>query len=347
MIKKVSIILIFLFFLINSFLFSYSKEISGNNIIWSPVSDTIFLFSKFTKGSGKSIWKLYDLDKGRSQTLIWHESLIPKFSSDGKFVIFAVKNKFLIYNIKDGTSKEFNSAVDTIESFDVSLSNNKIVYSDGDKIYVLNIFQKDNFFVVNGSSPFFINSDKTIIYFDEDLKVNLIDESLSSKSLLTNVVSKLIPFKKENKFLFSINNYIKLYDLDKGKIFVLIKEKNGIDNFNISYDGEFLNYDNNKGEHFVVHIPTGLRVKIFTDKKIFAQKMSCNNKYCAFEKSRTTLIKDVGIYIKAFHLEDIYKVSFGKKDGLKIGTMLEVYQEKKNPFTGKLIGYDEQNFKGG
>ncbi len=342
--SKILIITILLFFLPLN-LHSFSLDINGNNIIWSPVSDFQFIYSVYGKSSGKTIWKMYDLKKKKSETIYYGNSLLPQWSFDGKSVVF-IRGDLLMVNSKGKIDKEYKMAVAEPASFDWSLKGDKITYSDGEKIYVLEMKKNNNYFVIKGESPLFIDNDKKIIYFDEDMKVNIVDESLKSKVIFPDIVKKILPIKKENKFLFQAGRMIKLYDLSDDIIYTVVKDGNDIASFNLSYDCNFLTYNNNAGEHFIVHIPTMRKIPLVTDKKFFTQKLSGNSKYCAFEKEGQIHIKDIKSFIDAFNLKDIYKISFGAIDGISAGASLEVFQEKKNPFTGKLAGYDAQNFKG-
>ncbi len=344
MLKQILIIIIVLLTLTLN-LHSFSLDINGNNIIWSPVSDFWFFYSVYGKSSGKTIWKMYDLKKKKSETIYYGNSLLPQWSSDGKSVVFT-KGDLLMVNLKGTIDKEYKTAVKEPASFDWSLKGDKVTYSDGEKIYVLEMKNNNNYFVIRGESPLFIDNDKKIIYFDEDMKVNILDESLKSKVVFQDIVKKILPLKKENKFLFQADRMIKLYDLEDDIIYTLVKDGNDIGSFNLSFDCNFLTYNNSAGEHFIVHIPTMRKIPLLTDRKFFAQKLSGNSQYCAFEKEGQTHIKDIKSFVAAFNLKDIYKISFGAADDISAGTSLEVYQEKKNPFTGKLAGYDAQNFKG-
>ncbi len=340
--KKILLFIILFFITLN--LYSFSHTIKGNNLIWSPVSDLEFIYSIYGKSSGQIIWKKYDMGKQKGETVYYGDSLIPQWSYDGEITVFT-KGKIFIIN-SEGKTKEYESSVDDLASFDWSLKGDKIIYSDEEKIYILELKNNNNYFVIKGCSPAFIDNDKKILYFDEELKVNIIDESLKSKTIISEIVKKVYPLKNQNKFLFQIKKTIKLYDLSNSIIYVITEDKNSITGFAISYDFEFLTYNNEAGEHFIVHIPTRMKIKITEDKNFFIQKLSKSKKYSAFEKSREILILDISSYINAFNLNNIYKISFGAKDKIQPGTSLEIYQEKKNPFSNELIGYEEQNFKG-
>ncbi len=339
------ILTVILFLLILTDLYSFSKEINGNNIIWSPVSDIQFLYSVYGKSSGKTMWRVYDTEQDQGNTIHYGNSLVPKWSYDGKKIVFTDKNMILIYS-DDQKVQKYSTSVDDLVSFDWSLKEDKITYSDGEKIYILELSKKNNYLVINGESPLFIDNDKQIIYFDRNSRVNIVDESLKSRVLLTNIIQKIFSLKNQNSFIFQDDNTIKLYDISHSVIYTLVQDENEIDSLNISYDFEFLTYSDNIGEHFVVHIPTMMKVSVLKNKDFFAQRLSMNNKYSAFEKNGMIQVKDVKSYISAFNLKNIFKISMGSSDGIKIGSLLEVYQEKKNPFTGKQIGYEEQCYKG-
>lgn len=340
--KKIILLTILFFFALNSYSFSY--DINGNNIIWSPISDLKFVYSVYGKASGKQIWKEYDLAKKRSETIFHGNSLIPQWSYDGKNIAFTKRNILLMRSANK--FKEYNTSVEDLLSIDWSLKGDKIIYSDGEKIYILEIRNNNNSFIIKGATPFFIGNDKKIIYFDENLRVNIFDESLRPKTILTNIVNKIYPLKNQNKFLFQIEKAIKLYDLNSDIIYTLVEDKNDISSFNLSYDFEFLTYNNNAGEHYIVHISTMRKVRITVDKNIFAQKLSESNKYCAFEKTGQIHIKDISSFIGAFELKNVYKISFGMLDDISMGASLEIYQEKRDPFKNTLIGYESNNFKG-
>lgn len=338
------IIIFFIIIFLASNIYSLTFNIKGNNVIWSPVSKTLFLYSVYGKSSGTVIWKMYDLNKKKSSTVYYGNSLLPQASLDGESIIFTKKNVIQLY--ADGNLKDYSTSVVDLTGFDWGLKGDKIVYSNGEKIYVLQIKDNNNYFVVNGDSPAFIDNDKKIIYLDKDQKVSVIDESLKSRCLIDNVVKEVYPLKDKNSFLFQTDRNIKLYELNNDIICTIVEDKDEISTFNVSYDFMFLTYNNNKGKHYMVHIPTHLKVEILDDKNFFSQKLSVENEFIAFEKSEQIVIKDVQSFIQAFNLGNIYKISLGKKDGLNNGINLEVYQEKKNPFTELTIGYEEQGFKG-
>ncbi len=336
---------ILMFYFLTQNVYSFTHTIKGNNIIWSPVSDLKFIYSVYGKSSGKKIWKEYDLKNRKEKTVYYGDSLVPQWSYDGKSVLFT-KGNVLMINSKGTMVKEFKASVAEPTSLDWSLKGDKITYSDGEKIYMLELKNNNNYLVINGESPLFVDNDKKILYLDKDMKVNIVDKSLKSRVLLDKIVKKIFPLKNRNKFLFHTGNAIKLYDISDDIIYTLVLDEKKITGFNVSYDFNFLTYNNDIGEHFIVHIPTMLKVPVVKDEMFFTQKLSANIKYYALENSREIHIKDVENYISAFKLEDIYKASFGSADGIKVEASLEVYQEKKNPFTGKLTGYEAQNFKG-
>ena len=340
--KKILVFTILFFLTIN--LYSFSHNVKGNNVIWSPVSDLKFIYSIYGKSSGQTIWKIYYLEKKKEKTIYYGNSLIPQWSYDGKNLAFTKGNKLSINS--DNKAVEYETSVDHLSSFDWSLNGDKITYSDEEKIYVLELKNNNNYFVINGSSPSFIDNDKKMIYFDEELRVNIVDESLKSKIVLSDIVKKICPLKNQNKFLFQIEKAIKLYDLANDIIYTIAEDENTVSDFTVSYDYEFLAYNNPAGDHYIVHIPTRMKIKVTTDKNYFIQKLSGNNKYSAFEKDQEILILGIDSYINTFNLKNIYKISFGAKDKITPGTTLEIYQEKKNPFSDQLIGYEEQNFKG-
>lgn len=341
--KKVFVLLIVLIFC--SSLHTATHNMKGNNIIWSPVEETLFLYSVYGKSSGTTIWKVYDLLSKNQRTIYYGNSLLPQWSFDGKSIVFSKKNVIQISS-EEGEMKDYTTSVADLVSFDYGVKGDKIVYSNGEKIYILELKANNNYFVVDGANPSYINNDKKIIYFDKDLKVNLVDETLKSKVIISNMVKKIYPFKKKDQFLYQEGRTIKLYDLSSGSSSDIVNDKQGVLDFEVSYDNQFITYQNNKGEHYIVHVPTHLKVKVLTDKKYFSQKLSNKNKYACFQKSGEISIRDIKTSINAFGLKNIYKLSIGKKDGLQPGISLEIYQEKKNPFTDKVIGYDEQGFKG-
>ncbi|MBU1076515.1 MAG: hypothetical protein KKH98_04440 [Spirochaetes bacterium] len=339
------IILSVLFFFLCSNLYSLSYNIEGNHIIWSPVSESLFLYSVYGKSTGTTIWKVYDLKKKMGKTVYYGNSLLPQWSFDGKGIMFTKKNMMQMYS-EEGELKEYATSVVDLLSFDWGVKGDKITYSNGEKIYVLEIENNNNYAVVDGESPSFMDNDKKILYFDKDLKVNLVDESLKSKILIDKSVKKVFPAKVKNMFFYQTEKDIDLYDLDSEAEYRIVEDENEISSFDVSYDHDFLTYINNKGDHFIVHIPTHLKIKMLSDKDYFAQKISSHNTLIAFEKSGAIEIKDVRSYLDTFKLENIFKISFGSTDGIIAGMSLEIYQEKKNPFTEKLIGYDEEGFKG-
>lgn len=341
--KRIGAFLIILLFCGN--VYSLSYNIKGDNIIWSPVSEELLLYSVYGKASGTRIWKIFNIKNKKSDTMFYGNSLLPQWSLDGKSIVFTKKNVIQLFT-DNKKVKEYTTSVVDLTDYNWGVKGDRLTYSNGEKIYILEIGKNNNYFVANGESPSFIDNDRKILYFDKDLKVNIIDETLKSRVLIDNMVKKVIPLKLKNGFLFHEENNIKFYDLLNNKSYIIVNDKNQILDFYISYDNEFLTYNNSKGEHFAVHILTHLKMQVKSDKKYFAHKLSYKNKFSCFEKSGEADIISADTYIDAFNINSIYKVSFGSIDNVKKGDTLEVYQEKKNPFTERLIGYDENGFKG-
>jgi len=340
-------ILIFILLFLVIYQFGYSFTITGNNVIWSTEDKEEFIYSVYGKGTGKKIWKLYNIKEKSGITLFYGIGVIPQWSFDGKEIATASKNKIDVY-YGPGTKKSYSLATEEIVELDFSYDGKKVVYSDGAKIYMLNLETGENSYVSYGKKPAFINKDKAIIFFDENYHLSTIDKEFKKKTIITNIVQKVFPFKTKNCFIFQDNEKerIKFFDLDINKEIVIVEEEQEIPEFSVSPDYGFVIYTLENGELYIANIPTRLKVKILKDYGIFTPRISKDNKYCSYEKVNKIYIKEITKYIKAFELDKIYKINIGAVQGITIGTSIEIYEERKNPFTGKVIGMDENKFKG-
>ncbi|MDD5065572.1 MAG: hypothetical protein PHF84_00860 [bacterium] len=319
-------------------------NIKGNNLIWSPVSSNDLIYSVYGKSSGTVIWKLYHISENDEETIFYGNSLVPLWSYDGKNIVFTRKESLVLnYSNKE---KEIKVTAGHIATYDISLKSDKILYSDNEKIFVCELKDNNNYFFANGSNPLFVDNDKKVIFCDENLKANIMDQDMNAKVLFTNIVKKIIPVKSDDSFLFLDNNRISLYDLSDQTAYPVVDDESEILDFQLAYDPDFLTYQNNQGKSFMVHIPTRLKVLLLEEKGVFSQKLSRDNRFCAFEKNNLILINNIEKYTATFNLNSVYRISLGEKDGLNSGVQVEVYEEKKNPFTQKVIGYDENGFKG-
>lgn len=318
--------------------------IRGNSVIWSSVSGQEFVYSVYGKSSGNVMWKKYSVKDGDEETVFHGSSLPPLWSQDGSFIVFSRKNALVLRYTN--AEKEHKTASSSIASFDLSKKSDKIVYSDSEKIYMCEPGKNNNYFFTGGSGPQFMDNDRKVLFLDENLKTGVVDEELKSRILLTNIVKKIAAFKSENRFLFLEGNRIGLYDLADDLVYPVVSDESEILNFSLSRDGRFLVYNSSPGEVFLVHIPTRLKVLILNDKAVFNHQLSADNRFCSFEKSNQTSIMDMENFIESFGLDSVFRISLGMKDGLKNGMSVEVYEEKRNPFTQKVIGYDENGFKG-
>ena len=233
---------------------------------------------------------------------------------------------------------------------DLSYNGKKIVYSDGTEIYLLDLETGENSLLGKGKKPAFINKDKAIIFFNEEFFLSAFDKNLQMKVITTNFIKNVFPFKTSNKIVFqdTDSSKIKLFDLDLNvyKEIIIVDENDEIIDFSVSPDNNFLIYILKNGGLYLVHIPTHLKIKILNEYGIFTPKISKNNKYCSYEKENQIYIKEISNYIKAFNFDKIFKVNMGASQGITIGTSIEVYEERKNPFTGEVIGMDVNKFKG-
>ncbi len=348
MIKKIIFLIIACIFYVN--LNSvYPIIIKGNHIIWSTEDENEFLYSVYGKSTGKKIWKIYNIKEKTGITLFYDTGVVPVWSFDGKKIVTARKDKVDIYFSPD-SKKSYTLAADEVVDIDLSYNGKKIVYSDGTEIYLLDLETGENSLLGKGKKPAFINKDKAIIFFNEEFFLSAFDKNLQMKVITTNFIKNVFPFKTSNKIVFqdTDSSKIKLFDLDLNvyKEIIIVDENDEIIDFSVSPDNNFLIYILKNGGLYLVHIPTHLKIKILNEYGIFTPKISKNNKYCSYEKENQIYIKEISNYIKAFNFDKIFKVNMGASQGITIGTSIEVYEERKNPFTGEVIGMDVNKFKG-
>ncbi|GEM_PF-3316873 len=344
MVKKIILFLIVPFFFINSL---QSVTVNGNNAIWSTEEDEEFLYSVIGKNTGKKIWKIYNIKKSTAITLFYDTGIIPVWSNDGKIIATSQKDKLIVYKGPTNT-KSFNLATTEIVDMNFSYDNSKIVYSDGSKIYLMELANGENSFLGDGSKPFFMNNDKSIIYFDEEFHISTYKSNLKSDVITREFIKTVLPFKNENKYIFQDNDLkkIKLMDINLFKTVNVVEEYDEITDFAISQDNKFIVYVVNGRDLYIAHIPTRLKVNVLSDSSIYTPKLSKFLKYCSYEKNEIIYIKEIDKYIDAFKLDKIFRVNIGFKQGVTMGMSLEAYEERKNPFTGQVIGMDNNKFKG-
>ena len=333
-----------IFFIQLNLINAEALTIHGNNLCWSPADENKFIYSSYGKKSENSIWHLYNIGNNNEDTIYFGESTKPLWLYNGKNIIFTKNNKIIIY--ENNSQKEFASSSENITSVDVSLKSDKILYSDGYKINIFDVNNNNNSFIINGHDPVYFDNDNKILFLDENLQVNVLDESLKTTVVLKDIVKKILPLKNDNKFLYLYNNTINLFDFQDQTVYPIVEESTEIINFNIGFNNDFLVYNSKPGDVFLVHIPTKLKVKIYSDKDCFSQKLSFQNKYCAFEKNEQIIINNIEEQVKAFNINNIFKVALGVKDGINTQMQLEIYEKKINPFTQKVIGYEPEQFKG-
>ena len=324
----------------------YPITIQGNNLIWSTDDNSEFICAFNEKLEGKKIWKLYNINENLNLTILRNIDLQPKWSKSGKKIVATEKNN--IYILTSPVDKiNLKTITENILHFDINNLENKILYSDRLKIYLLDINENKNSFVTYGQYPFYINNDKNIIFLNENNKLSMLDNELNSKIIIDDYVNKYLPFKDKNGFIFQDNelNKLKLFDLDFNKIITIIDEDNEITDFSVSQDENFVIYIVNNSKLFIAHIPTKLKVLILSNNNIFSPAMSKDNKYYSYEKNEKIFIDYAEKFINAFELDKIFKINIGSKHGLTLQDKVEVYEERRN-LEGKIIGMDYNKFKG-
>ncbi|MBN1898261.1 MAG: WD40 repeat domain-containing protein [Spirochaetes bacterium] len=346
--RKILFMISLCLFLINSHLL-HAVTIRGNDLIWSTEDKSEFLYSMLGKGTGKKIWKIYNLKEQTGITLFYDTGIRPVWSWDGKIIAIARKDEIDLYT-GPGKKKTWQLATEELIDMDFSLDSKKMVYSDGAKIHIIDLEKGENSFLVHGKKSYYINNDKNILFFDENYKLSVIDKNFKIEQITDKFIEKICPFKKENKFVFQDEDKkrIKLFDLDIAAYqeIVIVKHDDEITDFSLSYDNQFIIYAIKDREIFIVHIPTRLKVKVSEEENIFTPRLSRDNAFCSYEKQDKIFITDISKFIQAFRLDDIFKINVGSLQGVQIGTTIEVYEERRNPFSGQVIGMDANKFKG-
>jgi len=309
--------------------------------MWSP-TENVLLYSAVGKTSGSLVWRLYNpQNKSDIMTLFYGQNILPVWSYDGEYVTYQKKNQIIILDsAKNKTT--IDSSVSSIETLSWAPDSLKIVYAGDNKIFLYDLASRNTAFMSYGRNPYFLGNNLGLIYTDDDFELYFINSKGEKDILLDNIDEYVV--SKNSSFFVACNE-------TEHKFIIYNLLLNATNSF--SYKGNFSGFDidfNNK--YLLYAVDSGIYAYNILSKEqnqIFKEgiypKFSFNNTYISYELQKIAKIIDMKDVQYLFPVREIYTISIGKNKGLKRGDILGVYEEKVNPFSNAVIGYDNTQKK--
>ncbi len=343
--RKVFLVLIILFF-ITFHLFagiSFKLKLNGSSIKWSPLNKYEFIYAIYGKSTGEKIWKMYNLKSEKEETVVTRTLIPPVWSLKQNQIVYGLKNRILIKSQQ--MEREYEVPISQIAFIDFPVNSENIIYSGEEKIYLLNTENGKNSFIENGENASFMNNDSMIIFLDPDNNLSLLDSSMKKIIIFTNFFYHFLPFKFSDKIIFKYRNNLFLCSVPSIKTNAKIVSTAGISDFNISFDEKYIIYTTEDGKIMIHHIDSGINSLLFQKDGAVTSSLSLNNQFLSIETEKKIFIYEITELERFIGLDRIFKVFFLENISLPPDTEVEIYEEKLNPFTSKITGYDDTALK--
>lgn len=333
--------ILFVFFLICCNVLNADEEnwIYGQNVTFSPAADE-FIYFNYGKTKASKIWRIFSIKEDKDlDTIIYNIDTYPVWSAIGSIVAYPDKNKIIL--ISPSGKNEFTGSANNINLISFAPDDKKIVYSDFEKIYILDLETKKNSFLAYGKKP--VWTEKGIIYKDDNNFVYVFGTAGGEKLILSDIDEFTV--SKDSKLIIGTGLEFQgfvTYNLETSETnFIAIT--NSIQGYDTSPDGRYLIFSLANSGIWIRDMDTGLSYKILQNG-IFP-KWSWTGNYITYEYNKKIFIKETKEFLSSIKSKKLYKINIGSSVGLKLGDILQVYEEKIDPFTDKVTGYDQTHPK--
>jgi WD40 repeat protein len=317
--------------------------VPGQNLLWNP-TENVFIFAKTGKTSGEQIWHLFDpAGDGDLDTLFYGKNMTPVWSYDGKYVAYQKGSNVIIMDDKKNTTS-FPSQVSAVDTIAWSPDVLKLMYSGDNKLFLYDFTLRGGSLVTYGRKPLMLQQNRGLIFSDDEFNIYYLDQTMEKSLLLSDIDDFRV--SRDGSMLIAWNGkdkrFIKMDLVTKSTTDFMLADN--ISGFDLSPDSTYLIYAVNNGGIMIRNIKSGQEVQLFSEG-IFP-RFSFDGSWlsCEMPKSDARVMRSAA-FSNRLPVAVFIKINLGKKDGLKPGDIVKVYEERLNPFTKQVVGYDPDRYK--